>query len=106
MAMITVKTGNNEKCSIIMSKNVTKTIEIPIDSPINGNQKIRDDIKIKGGVVEATVLATNNFNKSVGKIFSSEFTGPYITSTYGVVKEGGETANPNKLKTTTILGVM
>jgi len=106
MGTITTKIGTTEKCSIVISKNVTKTVEIPIDSPINGNQKIRDDIKVKGGIVEATVLATNSFNTPAGKVFSSEFTGPYITSSYGIVKEGGESANPNILKTTTILGVM
>jgi len=94
------------KCKVVLSRNITKTYEVPIDSPINGNQKIRKDIEVKGGIIEASILETNETYPVTGMLFSSVFTGPYIVSSQGVVKEGGESPNPNLLSTTTILGVM
>jgi len=95
------------KCKVTLSKNVTKTYDIPIDSPINGKESIRKDITSKNGIVEGSILRTNQDNENVleGKIFSSEFTGEYLTTSIAKIKEGGDMGNPNKLTTTTILGV-
>jgi hypothetical protein len=95
-----------KKCKVVLSQNISKTYEIPIDSPINGAQKIREDIEVKGGIVEMSVLSTNEKLDETGLIYSKNFTGPYLISSQGDVKEGGESGNPNKLITTTILGVM
>ena len=104
--MINIKKAENKTCKVVLSKNISKTYEIPIDSPINGKQKIRTDIEVKGSIIEMSVLSTNHTLPVTGKIFSNEFSGTYIMSSRGYVKEGGESPNPNELITTTILGVL
>jgi len=95
---------NDNKCKITLSKNITRQQDIPIDSPINGNQKIRSDIKIKKGIVEMSALVTNSDLRDSGVIFSKDFSGTYIVTSFSDVREGGESGNPNELKNISLLG--
>jgi len=95
---------NNKKCKVTLSKNITKTQDVPIDSPINGNQKIRSDIKTKQGIIEMSALATNSDLKQAGVIFSKDFSGPYIVTSFSNIHEGGDSGNPNTLKNVSLIG--
>jgi len=95
-----------EKCkNFSISKNLTKTYDVPVNSPIFGNQGIREDIGAKGGYIEASAVGVNSFPEA-GMLYSDVFTGAYIVISQAKIKEGGETPNPNEMFTTTINGVM
>ena len=95
-----------DNCKIIVSTTMTKTYEVPLDAPIDGNTKIRSDIQTKGGIIEATVVSSEAGSGGAGMIFSSAFSGTYITVSYGKIKEGGESPNPLPMVTETIMGAL
>lgn len=92
------------QCKVIISRSLTKTRDIPTDASISGNRQFRDDIPIRAGIVESTVVSIGE-PPSGGMLFSEAFTGSYVVTAKGNIKEGGESGNPNEMITTTIMGV-
>jgi len=94
---------------LVVSKNATKQIDIPIDSPVTGKEKIRDDIIIQDSIMQKTFLILNDKWKkrpnTSGMIFSSKFTGIYMLSNMTKQAEGGEVSAPYTSSSKTYIGV-
>lgn len=106
-----MKYNNQKKCgTLLLTESLSLTIDVPIEGPINGNQKIRTDIKAKSGLNNYSVVHSKNkkFPKVPSSIltnvFGEQYSGTYIRTNMTKSKEGGESANPMFILSSSYLG--
>ena len=96
------------KCKLILTESISYENGIPLETPINGPQKIRSDIQSKKGLINLSrVQSSKNEvtpSATIISVFNKDMSGKFLKINTTLSKEGGESANPMTILSESFIG--